>query len=235
MPLRSRLLLLLAIEVAYFALTRLILARFPQFSVGAELLRTLLRFITCAAEAGLFRSLLLQPRSPSRSFVTPPLLIGVLLFLVTPVLVGQMGLRTPIAVFFAVTSLVVGLKEEILFRGVLQGLLHQKFGAVRAVALSTVLFVVYHVGSVPWNPFGYFVIVFASVLLGCIYARTGSLALVVALHAAFDAISALGPLPRGTVPLGWAYASLSLAVAAVGWWASGRSLARAPVGAQSAT
>jgi membrane protease YdiL (CAAX protease family) len=72
---------------------------------------------------------------------------------------------------FIVMSILPGICEELLFRGVLMRMVFvrtQKIGI--AIALSSFVFAVVH-----YNPIGLFAIFFAAVLLGLIYYLTGSL------------------------------------------------------------
>ena len=124
--------------------------------------------------------------------------LTIALFLGVPILVGDLSFMTPCSrVIYAATSIVVALKEEITFRAFIQSLLARRFGHLKAILGSTVLFIGYHVGAIPLLLFAYGQVVAASLLFGILYARTQNLWLVICLHAAYDALWSLTPIGTG--------------------------------------
>jgi membrane protease YdiL (CAAX protease family) len=114
--------------------------------------------------------------------------------MLVPLLVGNWGLPASLSHLFAVTSLAVGVREELAYRGVLQTLLTGKFGFWTALILSNIVFVVYHYGAQPltiWNVFQLFSF---GCVLGVVFYLTQSLVLVAVLHALYDAIYCYTPL-----------------------------------------
>jgi membrane protease YdiL (CAAX protease family) len=95
---------------------------------------------------------------------------------------------------FVLTSPVVGLREELVYRGIVQRSLERPLGPIGAIGVSSLLFSAYHLGALPLVPV-YFVIVFlAGSVLGVMYRASGSLWLVIGVHALYDALSALSPV-----------------------------------------
>jgi len=97
-------------------------------------------------------------------------------------------------VVFALTSVVVAVREEVFYRGVIQSLLAKRFGFAVALVASNIIFVLYHYGAQPLHLVGITEIFAIGCVLGLIYRATGTLLAPIALHAAYDAMWSLGPI-----------------------------------------
>lgn len=98
------------------------------------------------------------------------------------------------------TVVLAPVMEETLFRGIIQGSIYRRDGAVKSILLSALLFGVFHI--IPQQVINAFLI---GIILGYIYFRTGSLLTVIILHALNNAIAylmleVLGP-ERANMPL----------------------------------
>jgi membrane protease YdiL (CAAX protease family) len=149
------------------------------------------------------------------------LIAGVAAILAIPFLFlgwsGEGGLITTIV--FALTSIIVGLREELLYRAVLLNMLQPRIGVVGALLCSTAIFTIYHYGAVPFTPLWITECVCISLVLGLIYIRSGSLQVVVAIHALYDGIWFFGPYISHPIPDGWRPLFLFPAVVlAIAWW-----------------
>ena len=86
----------------------------------------------------------------------------------------------------AMMFLVVGPSEEILFRGVVQGRLRERFSAVPAIAVTAVFFASIHasgfIGSLQGVVLGISVLVVGGVVFGVVYEYTENLVVVALLH-----------------------------------------------------
>ncbi|HZT79772.1 MAG TPA: CPBP family intramembrane glutamic endopeptidase [Gemmataceae bacterium] len=95
--------------------------------------------------------------------------------------------------FFAACSLIdlagvsvlAGLGEELLFRGVVQGVLARWLGPWLAVAAAGVLFGLVH----PVTPTYFLLAALAGAYLGCLFLLTGNLLVPVIAHAVYDAVA----------------------------------------------
>lgn len=216
----TRIVLLVAFtELFFVGATRLVLHYYPWSSFEGELIRTALRVVTALIYWGMLKSLILSRKPDFSSFRNAPVLLGLVLFLSIPPLIGRYGLDHPTAMLFAVTSLVVAVKEEFLFRGIIQNLLVARFGPLKAVLITSVFFTAWHIGV--WTPslWIFAQIFFASVLLGLVYLRSGSIAAVVLLHAAYDAVFSFTPLMAHPMNENWGFFPLLGSVALVSVWA----------------
>lgn len=117
---------------------------------------------------------------------------GVLL--VEALLCARLGLPgLPLQTTWAATSLIVGIHEELVFRGLLQTLLTRRLGWVPGVVLSNLCFTLFHFGAQPLNPVNFINLFLTGCVLGVVYCRTGSLLAVIAIHAAVDSIYSFSP------------------------------------------
>src|SRR6185437_7661966 len=121
---------------------------------------------------------------------------------------------------FALTSFIVGFREELLYRAVLINLLKPKCGVVGSLILSTVLFTVYHLGA--WSIAWLIVIEIASMsmILGLMYIYSGSLLAVALLHSVYDGLWFFGPFLSTPISDDWRPAFLFSGVALVSLWAA---------------
>ena len=84
-----------------------------------------------------------------------------------------------------ILSVLAGFGEELLFRGVIQGWLTERFGAVFALAVAAILF-----GLVHFLSFVYFVVATAlGVVLGLAYIWSESLLMTMVWHGAYDVVA----------------------------------------------
>lgn len=184
----------IALEILYAVSTRVWLKPFLD-GIALEFAITAVRLATAGIYWVLFRDLITS-RTPQLATARSPLFVTAMLTLVlVPLLAGDWGLpdrKTQLV--FAATSIAVALREEILYRGVLQNLLQRRMHWFAAILTSNVLFTAYHYGAWPFTL--HFVLEFFLVgsAMGFIYLATGSLALAVAAHAIYDALWCFTPL-----------------------------------------
>ncbi|MDY6776331.1 MAG: type II CAAX endopeptidase family protein [Halobacteria archaeon] len=92
--------------------------------------------------------------------------------------------------------LLIGPGEELLFRGVIQGVLRKTFDAAPAVGIASLIFSVGHASSIQGGLEGklvYLGVVFVlSLILGGLYERTSNLVVPALIHGAYNAMLFLG-------------------------------------------
>jgi membrane protease YdiL (CAAX protease family) len=188
------LLLVALIECAYAVSTRAGLAQLFQGG-ELELVTSAVRLLTLALYWRLFRSWILSRRMQWDRLRQPTLLLGMLLLLLVPLFTGNDGRPESERWIFALTSFVVGLREELVYRAVVQNLLERRFGFMPAIISASALFACYHYGyaQIPFTPLRFLELFFSGVALGVVYRATGSLALAAALHAVLDVLWSLSP------------------------------------------
>lgn len=198
-----------ALEATYVAGARVLIHYADPNRVTTELVWTVLRLASAITLWVIFKPILEKPR-PWLKTLSAWWLLPVLAFLccvLVPLLSGDWQLNgTHTRIVFAITSLAVGLREELSYRAILQTVLEKKLGLSGAIAVTTIAFSVYHYGAQPWTAFTVSQYIAFGVILGLLYARTRSLWLVVAIHAIYDALYCFTPYganpwePQRTIP-----------------------------------
>lgn len=209
-----------AVELIYAVVTRTWLRQHLD-GANLELATSALRVATIFVYWRLFKDLV-RSRTKALHVLRHPLLTGsVTAVLAIPFLFAgwSPGGGRATALVYALTSLVVGLREELLYRAVLLNLLQPRIGLVGALLCSTAIFVGYHYGAQPFTPLWLIECTCLSLLLGLIYVRTGSLLVVAGIHALYDGLWFFGPYLSNPIPDAWRPAFLSAAVvAAMAWY-----------------
>ncbi|MEO0794949.1 MAG: CPBP family intramembrane glutamic endopeptidase [Verrucomicrobiota bacterium] len=200
------LILLAILELAYFVSSRLFLSHYTGDAVSKELIWTGIRIASLIIVGITFRELLFRKsRSPKKAGNKTLLTIGIVVFLSVPIMIGNWNLSSPLNWVYAATSIAIGIREEFVYRGVLQQVLQDRLGLLWALLISNIIFVFYHYGSLPfttWNVFQFFV---AGSILGIIYYQTQSIWLVAILHIFYDVIWSLTPILPQPFPLWLGY------------------------------
>ncbi len=223
MLMRHKVIFATAIEVTYAVVTRTWLR---QHLDGAylELTVSAFRVATIVLYWGLFQTLVRSRAKASHTLRHPLLVVSVATALAIPFLFRGWppggGLGT--AIVFGLTSIVVGLREELLYRAVLLNILQPRIGVIGALLCSTAVFIVYHYGAQPFTVLWITECTCMSLLLGLIYIRSGSLLTVAAIHALYDGIWFFGPYLSTPIPDIWRPVFLcSSLVVIVAWWRFG--------------
>ena len=211
---------LIAVELSYVLLARVVVSKFGMYTLDAEYFRTPARLILIVLYWVLFRDLLTSKKLTPQQVSQPPFLAALVLFVSVPLLVGNLSyMDATTKSVYAAGSLIVALREEFLFRGLIQNLLSRRIGDGAAILLTTFVFTLWHVGVIPLLWFSYVQVIVAGLLMGIIYAKTRNLWLVVAIHALYDALWSLTPIFDGPiVPYRYGIFLLCLSLAGVAWW-----------------
>jgi membrane protease YdiL (CAAX protease family) len=110
----------------------------------------------------------------------------------------EIGIESPEVLLLLVPMafLLIGPGEELLFRGVVQGLLRERFSAVWAIVIASVVFAAIHYAAIVGSDAGRIaaivVLLFPSVVLGALYEYTDNLVVPALVHAAYDATLFVG-------------------------------------------
>jgi hypothetical protein len=206
--------LALAAEVIYLA-GRTWLLRNIAPGVGQEFIWTLWRLTFIGVYLWLFAGFLFSAVSV-RTIPRHPLLLLAVVFSLAGVF-NQPERSLDYQVALALTAPVVGLREEIFYRAIVQGFVARLAAPWIAIATSTAVFTAFHIGAQPMNIVSITGIAATGVILGAIYQRTQNLWLVAVLHALIDVAFAFGP--SMAIAPAFLVACDILAVASiVAWW-----------------
>lgn len=178
-------------EVAYVTAVRILAHYFGGSMLHLEIWWTLIRLVSAFALTVVF--LRLNDADPAKTERVPARCAIAAGMFLAPVLVGNMGLVGADRYFFAATSVVVGLREELAYRGILQRFLTPRMGIAGSLFASNGFFVLYHWGIQPFTPHYVLQLFLCGMILGVVYHLTGSMVLVVALHAVYNAIDSFSP------------------------------------------
>lgn len=186
---------IILVEALYVLVSRTIIHFCGVYNFEAEAYLGVSRIVMFAVTLLIFKDFIFRDKPEYKAVVSPLWIFAVLLFLSIPFLEGHMGgLGFGFKLFFSATSIFVALHEEIVYRGVVQRLLLERFSIAKAVLITSSVFTVYHIGAIDFYINLYIQIFLASIILGIIYIKTNSLTIVVALHTIYDALSPFTPL-----------------------------------------
>jgi len=176
--------------LGYGVISRVAQFSFETLSVEGEVIRSIARLAVVIILLITARHVIASKSIQRNTVKSLLFLVSLFLFLSVPFLISHNGTLDPIVnVTFAITSIIVGLHEEIVFRAILQNYLLHSLGEWQSILLTSVIFTVWHIGVIDPYISLYVHVAFASLILGIIYAKTQSLILVVILHSLYDAIS----------------------------------------------
>lgn len=106
---------------------------------------------------------------------------------------AQIGMENPAVLLLLIPAsiLIIGPGEELLFRGVVQGLLRRALGAVAAIVLASAMFGAVHVFAVAGTPGQQALYATVAMALGCLlgglYERSGNLLVPASVHGLYNA------------------------------------------------
>jgi membrane protease YdiL (CAAX protease family) len=208
------------IEVTYAIFTRTWLRTYAT-GVELELLKSLLRLGSALAYWWLFRDLILSRRPRREQLVHPLFSIGILVVLLVPVLVGKVEApNMTTRVVFALTSVVVAVREEFFYRGVLQNVLARSFSLPMALITSNVVFTLYHYGPHPFLLYRILEYFSMGCVMGLIYFGSGSMLAAIVVHATYDAAWTFSPYFSKPLPDPWSTLFYAAGMAIFVLWAS---------------
>lgn len=185
-------------EIAYIASVRILLQRFPGGFFELELWWSALRVVSICALVWLARRL--PPLAPSTVYTFSPRWLLATGMFAAPILTGDMGELGPTRHLFAATSVLVAIREELAYRAIFQRILTCNFGIWPGLVVSNLAFVAYHIGVGPPNLHFFLQVFLCGCILGLVYHLSGRIALVITLHAAYDAIDAYAPYLTPRLP-----------------------------------
>jgi membrane protease YdiL (CAAX protease family) len=214
----ARFVLALSAELIYLAGRTWLLRHWPA-GVAQELAWNAWRLPFIAIYLALFRSLIFA--APARPMPRHPLLLAAIALACVGIPIDPPSHDWNYRLVLAFTSPIVGVREELFYRGIVQGFLERAIGPLPALLVACAVFVAFHYGAQPFTASSVAWIFAVGFVLGVIYQRTQSIWLVAALHAAVDFVSPL--VPQLPVPPGIAMAADGAAIGlALAWWRADR-------------
>lgn len=213
--LRTKLCVLLVVELLYWFGTRLTVQRFPWDSFAAESIRLGLRSASALACWWLLREAIQSKVPQPHALRSVPVILGITTMMAAAFIIPHPELKWDFALLFALGSLMVAINEEILFRGIVFNLLEKRLGFPKSVLVTGLIFTAWHWGVVEHSVWSFTHIFLAGSVITVVYARTGSLLTAIVLHAVYDAVFALPTLNLVSMPRPVAIGLLAYALALV--------------------
>lgn len=160
---------------------------FIQDDVVKELAITGLRLLSFIVFWFLFRKKLKHDRLEKIKIFNSKTLIPSILFLLIPLVFSNFTVSSESVKWVMIfTSITVGMREELVYRGIIQKMLNEKMNIWGTFLIVNILFMFMHVGFVHFSINRTIDIFLAGMFLSLIYYVTQSLILVIALHALYD-------------------------------------------------
>ena len=161
----------------------------PTFTtaISAELAITAWRLVFALLYFWLYFRFVRDARA-SRGVPWHPLILGAAIvdLAAGPFAWGANRLDLQTSLVFASTTPIVALREELFYRAILQGELERKLHPLAAIGITTVAFVLFHIGAQAMTVLTVASMATGGLLFGVIYQRTRNLWLVVILHTLYD-------------------------------------------------
>ena len=209
----ARFVLALSAELVYLAGRTWLLRHWPA-GVAQELAWSAWRLPFVAIYLALFRELIFA--APPRPMPRHPLLIAAIALACVAIPLDPRPADWSYRLVLAFTSPIVGVREELFYRGIVQGFLERAIGPLPALLIASAVFLAFHFGAQPFTPSSVAWIFAQGLVLGVIYQRTRNIWLVAALHAAVDFVIPL--VPQLPVASAFAMAADALAIACALAW-----------------
>ena len=181
------------LELAYWIPARLLNHYYHGSDLSEELIWTAFRIISIVLVYRCLKDVIWPPGDKPAVRIGFLALIASVAVVIVAALKADYDLKFPDNVVFAVTSIAVGLREEMVYRGVLQKVLAARYGLAAALIISNVLFIFYHFGALPFTPYNVVQFFVMGTILGLLYHQTRSLLFVAGVHAAYDGIECFSP------------------------------------------
>jgi membrane protease YdiL (CAAX protease family) len=196
----KRIILFVALlEITYLALSFLLAHIFGQWSSLGEIIRTGLRVISIVFYGYFYQKYFynVETSFKPKTSVTPQLIAAILLFLLFAVAYNNAQNETVLWQFiFVISGITAGLREELLYRGIIQNCLQTKYDHKIALFGATLIFTLSHVQYIYYGQFGgLMLITMAGLIFGCIFIQTGSIVLTAIIHGLYDALLSVDAIP----------------------------------------
>ncbi len=185
----------IAFELAYMLFTRTWLREHTSVGIERELWVSACRMASLVAYWLLLHTVISGRVATTAKLRTSWLLFGLAPLFAVPLLFdGGLPSDPGVRLVYALTSLVVAAREEVLYRGVLLNMLSRSLGPWPALFFSSAVFVMYHYGAQPLTPVGIVGIFCWGCVLGMVYLVSGSLVPGIVIHTLYDAAWSLPPI-----------------------------------------
>jgi membrane protease YdiL (CAAX protease family) len=180
------------LETIYLTLSFILAQIYGQWSYESEILRTVLRVISIVFYSYYYQKYFFNEYQSfnTKEIITPHFIAALsLLFIFAIVYTNAENETVMWQVVFSFSGITAGLREELLYRGIIQNVLQRKYNHKIALFIATIIFVLSHTQYFYYGQLqGLLFIAFAGVIFGSIFIMTGSVALTAFIHGLYDAM-----------------------------------------------
>lgn len=97
---------------------------------------------------------------------------------------------------FAISGLVAGFREELLYRGMIQQTLQKCYKPLIALLLAAIVFMLSHIQYIYYEQFNGLLLIFCSgIIFGCVFLYTNNVLITALVHGVYDALLSVKLLP----------------------------------------
>ena len=194
--------ILIIIELLYISFSTFFSLKYCNDLLKGELLRTFVRSISLIIYLYIYnRKKIHQTNKINNSKDKIVIFLSVILIMLFPLLFQKAGFTGPLQLIWILSSFIVGFREELFYRGLLQNRLSTKYSIVTTLIITSMIFTSYHVIYFIWGQWITLIQVFIwSLFIGIIYIKTKKIILVSLIHSIYDAIPFVTPFKISSIP-----------------------------------
>lgn len=188
----KRFIYLVLIEISYLAFSFAIAMAYGQWSEEGEIIRTIARSI-CLLMYGLFYLKFFhypETGGTQAGLFRPSFLVAVGCLLLFAVMDSNgMNESAGWQKMFAVSGIIAGFREELLYRGMVQNILQNRYGYRFGLIAASLLFALSHIQYIYYGQLnGLLLIACAGIIFGCVYIYSRSILVTALIHGLYDAM-----------------------------------------------
>jgi len=197
MNIRKTWIVLLATEAMYIIASTALSIIFKDSPFYSELYKAILRIASLIVYSIFFRKSFILENKINRKFNNFYFIaiIASLFLFSFPFLFGKSGFTGNLRILWFLSSFIVGFREEIFYRGIVQTSLNKKYSIKVTLIMTSILFLLYHVYVFIYGSWIDLVEIFTwSLIIGIIYLKVRSIIIVSLIHGFYDAIPFITPV-----------------------------------------
>jgi membrane protease YdiL (CAAX protease family) len=191
--------IIIILELFYLGTSYQLAEIYGQWSFQGEIIRTGLRLIALLLLGWIYWKYFYGKviAVPTQNINNRTFIISVALLLLFAVVYTNAENETVIwQLTFAISGIIAGFREEIIYRGMLQNYLQQKLHYRTALFLTTLVFTLSHIQYVIYQQnFALVMTAISSIIFGCIYYYSGRVLLTGLIHGSYDAMLSINISP----------------------------------------
>ncbi len=161
----------------------------------SELFKTLFRLPTLIVYIFVYRKYFIQTDKINNDLKHWALAISVILLFLFPFLFSKSGFTGQLRLLWFSTSFIIGFREEIFYRGIIQNSLNKTLRIIPTLLLTSLIFTFYHVYIFLQGSWIDLLEIFTwSIVAGLIYYKQRNIIFISIIHGVYDAIPFITPV-----------------------------------------